>query len=196
MGELLLQVRRAAALDALGSLPARRVLAISAFVALTALGARLSVPIGPVPVSLQTLAVSLAGLLLGARLGAYSQLAYLALGAAGLPVFTQGAGLAYLLGPTGGYLLAFPVAAAFTGWLAQRIDGRAGLGAVALLALATLAGTVTVFLGGWAQLTAYTGDPARAFAVGVLPFVAGDVVKVMLAVLVARRLRGRMRPLR
>jgi biotin transport system substrate-specific component len=196
MGELLLQVRRAVALDALGTLPARRVLAVAAFVALTALGARLSVPIGPVPVSFQTLAVSLAGLLLGARLGAYSQLSYLALGAAGLPVFAQGAGLAYLLGPTGGYLLAFPVAAALTGWLAQRVDGRAGLGGITLLALVTLAGTVPVFLGGWAQLSAYTGDPTRAFAVGVLPFVAGDVVKVLLAVLVAGRLRGRMRRLR
>jgi biotin transport system substrate-specific component len=188
MGELMLQVRRMAALELPRALLARRVLAVALFVALTALGARLSVPIGPVPVSLQTLAVSLAGLLLGARLGAYSQLTYLAVGAAGLPVFAQGAGLAYLLGPTGGYLLAFPVAAALTGWLAQRIT-TTGTRGVALLALATLLGTLPVFLGGWAQLTAYTGDPARAFAVGVLPFIAGDVVKVLLAVLVAGRLR-------
>ena len=188
MGELMLQVRRVAALELPRALPARRVLAVALFVALTALGARLSVPIGPVPVSLQTLVVSLAGLLLGARLGAYSQLTYLAVGAAGLPVFAQGAGLAYLLGPTGGYLLAFPVAAALTGWLAQRITTTGPRG-VALLVVATLLGTLPVFLGGWAQLTAYTGDPARAFAVGVLPFIAGDVVKVLLAVLVAGRLR-------
>jgi biotin transport system substrate-specific component len=194
MGELMLQVRRAAALEVIGAAPVRRVFAVAVFVVLTALGAQLSVPIGPVPVSLQTLFVSLAGLLLGARLGAYSQLAYLAIGAAGLPVFAQGAGLPYLLGPTGGYLLAFPVAAALTGWLAQRIGARPGLAGTALLVLATLAGTVPVFLGGWAQLAAYTGDPARAFAVGVAPFLAGDVVKVLLAVLVAGRLRARTLP--
>jgi biotin transport system substrate-specific component len=195
MGELMLQARRWASLDAVGARPARRAIAVSLFAALTALGAQLSVPIGPVPVSMQTLFVSLAGLLLGARLGAASQLLYLSAGALGLPVFTQGAGLGYLLGPTGGYLLAFPVAAAFTGWFAERFAARGGARGHALLALGTLLGTLAVFLGGWAQLTAYTGDAARAFAVGVLPFIAGDVVKVLLAVLIARRVRDRVRGL-
>ena len=68
------------------------------------------------------------------------------------------------------------------------------LAGTALLVMATLVGTVPVFLGGWAQLAAYTGDPARAFAVGVAPFLAGDVVKVLLAVLVAGRLRARTLP--
>ncbi|HSJ14052.1 MAG TPA: biotin transporter BioY [Longimicrobiales bacterium] len=192
MGELMLQVRRVASLEVIGAAPARRGFAVATFTLLTALGAQVSVPIGPVPVSLQTLFVSLAGLLLGARLGAYSQLAYLALGAAGLPVFAQGAGLGYLLGPTGGYLLAFPVAAAFTGWFAQRFGSIGGVRGAVVLGIGTLLGTGFVFLGGWSQLTALTGDPGRAFLVGVAPFLAGDVLKVVLAVLLAARLRRRM----
>lgn len=178
------------ALDALASLPARRALAVAAFVLLTAIGARISVPMVPVPMTMQTLAVSLAGLLLGARLGALSQITYLALGAAGLPVFAQGIGLPALLGPTGGYLLAFPAAAAFTGWAAARVR-HAGPAGTALLALVTFAGTLVVFAGGWAQLVVLGLSPQHALQAGVLPFLAGDVVKVMLAVLIAGRLRQR-----
>ncbi|MGH7539390.1 MAG: biotin transporter BioY, partial [Gemmatimonadota bacterium] len=91
-------------------LTARRVIAVLAFAALTALGARIAVPLPgtPVPFTFQVVAVLLAGVLLGPRLGAASQAAYLAAGASGLPIFAAGGGVAYLLGPTGGYLLAFP----------------------------------------------------------------------------------------
>lgn len=181
---------RAHAPGALASMPARRALAVAAFVLLTAIGARIAVPMVPVPITMQTLAVSLAGLLLGARLGALSQVAYLALGAIGLPVFAQGIGPAAFFGPTGGYLLAFPVAAAFTGWFAARVT-RPGAAGVAVLAFGTFLGTLVIFAGGWAQLAVITGDPLRALQVGVLPFLAGDVIKVLLAVLVAGRLRAR-----
>ena len=185
-----LESRTRGAYDALASLPARRALAVAAFALLTAIAARVSVPLLPVPITMQTLAVSLAGLLLGARLGALSQVTYLALGAAGLPVFAQGLGLPTLLGPTGGFLLAFPAAAAFTGWGAARVrqDGVAG---TALLALVTFAGTLVVFAGGWAQLVVLGMGPQQALQVGVLPFLAGDVIKVLLAVLIAGRLRSR-----
>lgn len=189
-----LETRTRTALDALASLPARRVLAVAAFALLTAIGARIAVPMVPVPITMQTLAVSLAGLLLGARLGALSQVTYLALGAAGLPVFAQGYGLAALFGPTGGYLLAFPAAAAFTGWIADRWQ-REGAAGMALQAFGVFLGTLVVFAGGWAQLSIVTGNAQTAFTLGVLPFLAGDVIKVGLAVLIAGRLRRRTRSL-
>ena len=190
MSDTQLPLRTHPLTSAVTSLPARRALAVAAFVLLTAVGARVAVPMVPVPITMQTLAVSLAGLLLGARLGALSQVAYLALGAAGLPVFAQGVGLAAFFGPTGGYLLAFPAAAAFTGWFAAR-QRREGEGGVAWLALGTFLGTLVIFAGGWAQLAVITGDARRALEVGVLPFLLGDVIKVLLAVLVAGRLRRR-----
>ncbi len=103
----------------------RRAVAVAALAAATAIGARLSVPLPgtPVPFTLQPVAVLLSGLLLGGVLGATSQLTYLAMGAAGLPVFALGGGLAYLGGPTGGYLLAFPLAAGLVGAIAGARPG-------------------------------------------------------------------------
>src|SRR5690606_40864442 len=112
MNTMLTQIRRAAAVEVLTSLPARRAFAVTTFVLLTAFSAHVSAPLPgtAVPVSLQTLMVLLSGMLLGPALGAAAQTAYLAAGAAGLPVFTAGLGVPYLFGPTGGYLLAFPAA--------------------------------------------------------------------------------------
>src|SRR5512147_2797212 len=99
---------------------------IGGFAAVTAIAAQLEIPHQPVPYTLQTLAVLLAGGLLGWRNGALSMFLYLAAGIAGAPVFSgAGFGLIRLLGPTGGYLLAFPVAAAVVGWMVER---RQGLG--------------------------------------------------------------------
>jgi biotin transport system substrate-specific component len=129
--------------------------------------------------------------LLGARLGAVAMTTYVLLGFMGAPVFSNGfGGPGVLLGPTGGYLLAFPLAAAVTGLLAPRANAqslRAGLQLVAAIFI----GTAVVFAGGFSQLALLTGDPARALALGVLPFIAGDVVKTLLAFLIARRLRQR-----
>ncbi len=155
----------------------RRVLAVALGTAVVAAAAQVSVPLpfGPVPMTLSPLAVLLVGGILGPRGGVAAVAAYVALGAVGLPVYALGlAGPAILLGPTGGYLLAFPVAAGVTGWLAQK-------GGIGLALLAAAAGGVVIHLGGWAQLALITGDPELAFRVGTLPFLPGDVLKVALA---------------
>jgi biotin transport system substrate-specific component len=185
------EARRSTAAHALAGSRVWQVAAVLAFVALTAIAARLAVPVpgSPVPVTLQTLAVSLAGALLGPGLGAASQALYVALGAVGAPVFAVGGGIGYLMGPTGGYLLAFPLAAAVTGLLAGNASDRSVRG-TARLGIAIFLGTVVIFGGGWLQLALLTHDPARAFAVGVQPFLLGDVLKVLVALVIARPLRA------
>jgi biotin transport system substrate-specific component len=172
----------------------RRALAVVFFAVLTGVGAALEVrlPGNPVPVTLQTLFVSLSGVLLGARLGAMSQALYLAAGAMGAPVFAGGAlGLPYLFGPTGGYLLAFPLAAAVTGWMAGK-PARPWTAPHAMrLWFAILIGTAVIFAGGVTQLTLLTGDSERAFALGLLPFIVGDLLKVTVALLLGLRYRAR-----
>ena len=165
---------------------ARRALRIIAFAAFTAAGAQLAVrlPFTPVPLTLQTLFVALAGIVLGPRDGFIAMIAYLGAGLAGAPVF---AGFAFgpwaLLGPTGGYLAAFPAAALVSGVLAARL-GR-GRGAVAL---AALAGNGVILLAGAVCLALFPGVSLRgAIALGALPFAAGELLKAALASLVAAR---------
>lgn len=180
--------RESAERDAGSARTVRRVCAVLGFAVLTAVGARISVPLpgSPVPFTFQVVAVLAAGLLLGPRLGAASQLTYLAAGAAGLPVFAMGGGAAYLLGPTGGYLLAYPAAALVVGLIANRRESR-------ILELAALlAGSAVIFVGGAAWLAATIG-PAAALRTGVLPFVGVDLLKVALVFLVGRKAA---RPLR
>lgn len=167
---------------------ARQIAGVLVFAVLTALSARISLPIPgtPVPFTFQPLAVMLAGGLLGARLGMLSQLTYLAAGAVGMPVFAAGAGAAYLLGPTGGYLMAYPLAAFVTG----AIVGRGVLRSV----LAPLAGLAVIYAGGVAWL-AVLGSLTTAVAVGLQPFVLADLVKVALAAVVLLGLRDRARAL-
>lgn len=162
------------------------VLGIVGFVLATAAASQIAIPLPgtPVPFTLQPMLVVLAGMMLGPGAGATSMALYLAAGAAGLPVFTPiGApGVARLLGPTGGYLLAYPAAAFAAGWLARRWPRFAGR------AVAGIVGMVVLFAGGIAQLTVLTGSGARALALGVTPFAALDVVKALLAAgLTARR---------
>lgn len=162
-----------------------RVVAVVLGALLVAAAAQASVPLPgtPVPMTLQPLAVLLVGGLLGARLGALSMILYLALGLAGLPVFTPTvplAGIARLLGPTGGYLLAYPVAAFAVGAIAS--DGRRW----ARVALGVLAGLVLIHLGGLAQLAILTGELSTAARFGTLPFLLGDLAKLGVAVLVLK----------
>jgi biotin transport system substrate-specific component len=147
---------------------------VALFAAATALSARLEVPHQPVPYTLQTLVVLLSGAFLGARNGAISQILYLAAGIAGAPVFAGGAfGVARLLGPTGGYLLAFPAAAAVTGFLIQK---RSSL---AWSLIVMLAGLLVIFLSGTAQLYAvYFHDIRSAFTSGFLIFSWWDLLKL------------------
>ena len=170
--------------DLIPSRTARRVIGIVAFAAATAIGAKIALPIPgtPIPFTLQPLFVLLAGALLGSRLGAASQVLYLAAGAVGLPVFVAGGGLAYLLGPTGGYLLAYPLAA----WLAGA-GTRRGTGA---MLTGLLAGLAAIYLGGLAWLS-IVGTVTSAVAWGLRPFVLADLVKVLVVLLIARQVRGR-----
>lgn len=137
--------------------------------------ARLDLPFTPVPITLQTAAVLLVGATLGARRGAAAVLAYLAQGAAGLPVFAGGAaGPAYALGPTGGYLVGFVLAAATAGWLVERGWGRDPLRVVAAFGLAS----ASVYLAGVSWLALAFGLPPTA---GLVPFVAVDAAKTVVA---------------
>lgn len=166
------------------SLTARRALAVALGAALVAIAAQIAVPLPgtPVPMTLQPLAVLLVGGWLGARLGAGSLILYLALGAAGLPVFTPYGlpGIARLLGPTGGYLLAYPVAAFAVGMLVA--DGARWT----RVTVGVFTGLVLIHLGGLAQLLILTGSATGALRLGTLPFLIGDLVKVALAVLLLK----------
>lgn len=150
---------------------------IALFAAATALGARVEIPNTPVPYTLQTLFVLLAGALLGPRNGAISQVLYLAVGALGLPVFSLGGfGLAKLIGPTGGYLLAFPVAAASVGYLVERYRSFAGVW------FSMSVGLMLIFALGTLHLnTFYVHDLRAALTSGFLIFSWWDLIKLLAA---------------
>ena len=158
----------------------RGVMLVVAFSLINAAAAQVSIPLPftPVPITGQTFAVLLTGALLGSRLGAWSLLLYLAEGAAGLPVFALGrSGLVTLLGPTAGYLIAFPAAAFAVGWLAERGWDRRAL----TTALAMVVGNVVIYAGGVSWLARLVGGLPEAVALGMAPFLIGDAIKLVLA---------------
>lgn len=158
-----------------------RMLALIAFGSLfLAVLAQVKVPMWPVPVTLQTFAVLVLGLTYGFRLGTATILAHVAQGAMGLPVFAGGAGgVAVLMGPTGGYIAGFILAVMLTGWLADRGWSRRILPAIAALVIGNLA---IYALGASYLNVAFLGDWQKTVAVGVLPFLLGDALKIGLAV--------------
>lgn len=170
--------------DALGR--QRDLLLVVAFGTLMGALAQVAVPLPftPVPVTGQTLGVLLIGALLGSRRGAAAMLIHLAEGLAGLPVFAEGAsawsltrlGVPTIVGPTAGYLFAFPVAAFVVGWLAERGWDRRPWSAAAAMAV----GEALIYAGGLPWLALYVGAE-RALPLGLLPFVPGDLVKLALA---------------
>lgn len=163
--------------------------------ALVAICSHITLPLWftPVPLTLQPFAVVLLGLLLRPRLAAATLGAYLAEGGIGLPVFAPGlafgAGLAHLLGPTGGYLMSYPAAAALIAYLWRRSD-RGSSSAI----LSATTGNVLILLSGFAWLAVWThgagsfGSLKTAFALAVLPFLPGDALKVVAAAAIARGL--------
>ena len=149
---------------------------------LLTLSAKIQVPFYPVPMTMQTLAVMLIGFAFGWRLGAATVLFYLAQGAMGLPVFAgtpeKGLGIAYIMGPTGGYLLGFFLAALLCGFLAERGWDRNPLG----IAFAMVLATATIYLLGVGWLGSLIGWDKPVLEYGMLPFLYGDLLKVILGV--------------
>jgi biotin transport system substrate-specific component len=156
---------------------------IAAGAALTAIAAQVAVPMWPVPITGQTLAVLLVGMSLGALRGGLSMTLYAVLGIVGLPVFSDSSsGWGVIAGPTGGYIIGFILSAVLIGWLAQRSWDRRILRSF----LAFLAGTVVTFvvgniwLGAWLGAAGFPNDLNSVLAAGLYPFIVGGVVKAAL----------------
>jgi len=172
------------------------------FTALTVVGARLKIPLPFVPLTVQTFIVLLSGLVLGPLYGAASQLAYLFLGLMGLPVFSEGGGLAYIVKPTFGYLLGFPFASFIAGMIVHRgvkLPASLPLAGVPRLILANVAALLAIFIPGvlylWWNLNFVLGQSltlARAAQVGFLVFLPGDVIKIIGVILLYRALQPRL----
>ena len=148
---------------------------------LLTVSAKLAVPIGPVPITMQTFVVMLLGLVLGPRLGLAVILAYFAQGAVGLPVFSgtpaKGIGLSYMLGPTGGYLLGWLFAVLATGTLARRGWDQHFVGTMG----AMLVGNVFIYAFGLLWLGTLIGWDKPVIALGMTPFLLGDLAKMLIA---------------
>ncbi|WP_298200806.1 biotin transporter BioY [Desulfosporosinus sp.] len=163
----------------------------SMFGALTAAGSLITIPMQPVPITLQTLFTGLAGVLLGGYAGALSQVVYVLLGVIGLPVFSGGkAGLGTLMGPTGGYLIGFIVAAYVIG---KMVEAKKELG-LAWLGLSLVVGNLVIYTLGVAQLSlvAHLSIP-KALLAGVVPFLVGDVLKLVATALIGLKLRNQVK---
>jgi len=157
----------------------RQVGLVIGFSLLMALSAQIVIPVGAVPYTGQTFVVLLAGALLGSRLGAISMIVYLFEGAVGLPFFSGGhGGLVHLMGPTGGYLIAFPAAAFITGAFAEHGWDRKFFSAAAAMVI----GSVVIMLSGWLWFSlVMRTSPAIALFDTVLKFIPGDLIKIVLA---------------
>ena len=153
-----------------------QLLAVIAGIAILAVSAHIKIPFYPVPVTMQTLAVLAIGMTYGTRLGGATVLGYLGAGAAGAPVFAGGAGIAYMMGPTGGYLLGFFVAAIVLGALAERGWTRSMITTAAAMVL----GNAIIYLLGVSWLANLIGS-SKAFEFGLLPFLYGDALKLVIA---------------
>jgi biotin transport system substrate-specific component len=164
----------------------KRMVYAALMAALTAAGAYIAIPVGPVPIVLQNLFIMLAGLLLGGRWALISVGVYLLAGAVGLPVFAGGTGgIGKFVGPTGGYLMGFAAAAYLIGLISE-----CGRGRVAIDVLAMVAGTLVIYTFGVAWLKVVTGMSfSTAFGVGMFPFLIGDAFKIAAAVPIAKALR-------
>jgi biotin transport system substrate-specific component len=158
----------------------------SLMAALTAVGAYVAIPIGPVPIVLQNLFVFLTGLLLGKKWGTMAMATYLLAGICGLPVFSGGrGGLGHVIGPTGGYLVGYLPAVFLIGVLAEKGRGRAVFDLMGMLL-----GTAVIYGLGVPWLKLVTGmSVSKTLAVGMVPFLLGDAIKIAVAIPLAGKLR-------
>ena len=162
------------------------------FIALTATGALISIPIGLVPITLQVPMVILCGYVLGARNGFFTQIGYILIGVAGLPVFAGGqSGPAIIASPTFGYLISFPITALIIGYLSTHISKKKIFTTLSIF----IAGLVPIYLLGTAYLYLYMNyflekqmKISTAIAVGIVPFILWDLLKVIIAATIATRL--------
>jgi len=174
------------ALSPAAELPARAMQSLAVVVfgsLLLTASAKFQIPMQPVPLTLQTLVVLGLGAVFGPALGLATVLAYLAQGAMGLPVFAgtpeKGIGLAYMVGPTGGYLLGFAAAAYVSGWLARAKWDRS----IVTMAFAMIIGNLIIYALGVTHLAGFIGFE-KAVQFGVTPFLLGDVIKIVAAALI------------
>ncbi|MCP4367616.1 MAG: biotin transporter BioY [Deltaproteobacteria bacterium] len=158
----------------------------SLLAALTAVGAYLSIPIGPVPIVLQNMFVLLSGLLLGSRWGLASVGVYILAGACGLPVFAGGlGGISRIAGPTGGYLLGYLPAVYVIGLITEKIKKN-----IVFDVIAMICGCIIIYACGVTWLKVLTGMTwSKTFMVGMYPFVIGDILKIAAAAAIAKGLR-------
>ncbi len=152
------------------------VVLILSFAFLTGLSAKLKIEIGAVPITMQTLVVLLSGALLGRNRGALSQLTYLMTGLAGFPWFSRGGGIQYILSPTFGYLIGFVLAAYFVGYLSEKGFDRNIKTAI----LSMFFGSILLYIPGLLWLAKFVGF-SKVLAVGLYPFLIGDLLKIFLA---------------
>ena len=157
---------------------------VLAGIAALALSARISFEIGPVPITAQTLVVLLVGAFLGSLRGAITTAGYVLLGLAGAPVFARGGGAVYILGPTGGYLLGFILAAFVVGALVERGWGRS----LPLMLAALVIGDAVIFAGGLARLS-FFALPGSLLMTGLVPFLPCEIAKIAAAAVVLTRAR-------
>lgn len=177
--------------QAKNSLTTRELVLCAQFAALIAVGAFIKIPIPVVPFTLQFLFTTLAGLVLGARLGAISVAAYIGIGLLGIPVFAQGGGLAYIFQPTFGYLIGFCLGTYVTGWIVQRSDEPSFIKMLA----ASLAGLVMVYFVGMLYYyfiaNYYLNSPIGVWSLilyGFILAVPGDLIICFVSPLLAKRL--------
>ncbi len=176
--------------DIIGNKTVVAAIGIAFFVLATALGAYVRIPVhgSPVPITLQTFFVLLSGAVLGKRLGSFSQAAYFILGISGLPIF-QGAGFgaAYLAGPTTGYLIGF-IAASYS--IGRIIDIRPF--DAKWVAASFAIGSLIIYAFGAAWLVyLYKISFSKAISIGILPFIPGDIIKILLATVIYSRISQR-----
>jgi len=169
----------------------RDIVLIALFASLTAVMAlfvSIPLPFSPVPLTGQAFAVMLAGLLLGARRGALSQLVYILLGAVGLPVFANArAGFSVIIGPTGGFLWGFVLGAYIIG---KMVEKRTKPTLYYLFAATALGGVVAVYIPGILQLSLVAGMTVLQAATAMVVFLPGDIIKVIASALLAHRVRA------
>lgn len=168
--------------------------ALFCFIILTALGAyvRIPLPFTPVPITLQTFFVLLSGAVLGRKWGAVSQIGYLSLGWFGLPVFTgASSGISHLWGPTGGYIIGFVVAS----WIVGKMIHQKAQNSTAQIVLAMIIGSLAgIYLLGLLGLSLFLQcNLSAALTLGFLPFIPGDIIKIIGIVFVFRKIEKRCR---